>query len=133
MAKTQDNRQLNPEPGRPAGWPLHLDAAKEYINGGYKSHGHAIPSIAGLSLVLGVTRGTIREWAKNVDEFSTIVEQLLAKQEQELVSNGLAGTFNPSISKLILTKHGYSDKIEQEISGNGINLVINKAPKEDGS
>jgi hypothetical protein len=109
---------------------MHVEAAKEYINGGYTAHNHAIPSIAGLSLVLGVTRGTIREWANNVDEFSTIVEHLLAKQEQELVSNGLAGTFNPSISKLILTKHGYSDKIEQEISGNGINLVINKTPKE---
>ena len=133
MTKRQDNRQLNPTPGRPPEWPNHTEAAKEYIDGGYMTHGHAIPSIAGLALVLGVSRKVIHEWANNVDSFRDIVDKLLTNQEQALLSNGLAGTFNPSITKLILTKHGYTDKIEQEISGNGINLIINKNPKEDGS
>jgi hypothetical protein len=29
------------------------------------------------------------------------------------------GDYNASISKLMLTKHGYSDKVESEISGPG--------------
>lgn len=130
MAKT-DNRQLNPGPGLPPVWPSLVSPAWEYVKGGYKDHGHVIPTIAGMAIVLGVTRAAIHNWGKEVDEFVDIVSTLLATQEQELISNGLAGNYNPSISKLILTKHGYSDKIEQEITGNGINLVINKTPKNE--
>jgi hypothetical protein len=31
-----------------------------------------------------------------------------------LLNNGLDGTFNPPITKMMLSKHGYSDKIEQD-------------------
>jgi hypothetical protein len=39
-------------------------------------------------------------------------------QESKLLNEGLKGNFNATITKLILTKHGYSDRIEQELSGN---------------
>lgn len=111
------DRELNPPPGRPPEWPKHIETAKKYTDGGYVGYGHAIPSIAGLALVLGVERYTIHTWAKNVDEFKVIVDRLLANQEQALISNGLAGVFNSSITKLILTKHGYSDRQETALTG----------------
>ena len=40
----------------------------------------------------------------------------MAKQEKTLVNGSLRGEMNPAISKMMLTKHGYSDK--QEIDTN---------------
>jgi hypothetical protein len=39
------------------------------------------------------------------------------KQERELLNNGLSGDFNYSITKMMLSKHGYSDATKQELSG----------------
>ena len=37
---------------------------------------------------------------------------MAALQERKLLSNGLTNEFNASITKLLLTKHGYTDKVE---------------------
>ena len=36
-----------------------------------------------------------------------------------LINGGLGGDFNPAISKLMMAKHNYSDKIEQDVTSNG--------------
>ena len=43
------------------------------------------------------------------EEFSAIVAEILALQERTLLKGGLTEDFNASITKLLLTKHGYSD------------------------
>jgi len=76
-----------------------------------------LPSIAGLARYLKVSRETIYAWSSQPEKikFSDIVGQVLIEQEQRLLSNGISGEYNCVIAKLILTKHGYSDK--QELSG----------------
>ena len=74
-----------------------------------------LPSIEGLARYLSVARSTVYKWKEEYPEFSDILEEILAEQAERLISNGLSGDYNPTISKLILTKHGYSDK--QEITG----------------
>ena len=37
-------------------------------------------------------------------------------QERSLVRGGLEGKYNPAITKMMLTKHGYSDKVEQDLT-----------------
>lgn len=71
-----------------------------------------IPSVAGLALYLGVARSTVYEWAKQNKDFSDTLEDLLGTQEVSLLNGGLRGRFNPTISKLLLANHGYSDKQE---------------------
>jgi len=122
----------------PAGRPT--DYSKETIAKSldylerYKEFGDVIPSIAGLSVVLGVARKTIYDWASQDEkkEFCNIVEKLLAHQEKQLVDNGLVGTYNSSITKLMLTKHGYSDKTETDITtkGESINLEAREKSKQ---
>lgn len=92
-----------------------LAKAKTYLEIGYDEE-EAVRSIAGLALFLEVSRSTVYDWASHEDkkEFSYIVEDILAQQERTLVNNGLTNKFNPSITKLMLTKHGYSDKIESQ-------------------
>jgi DNA-packaging protein gp3 len=90
----------------------------DYINGGYESLGHVIPSVAGLSIVLGVVKSTVWEWSKDNQEFSSALGQLAQKQEMVLTGGGLAGQYNPAITKLILaTNHGYSEKQQIEHQG----------------
>ena len=105
--------------GRPSKYtPELIEKTKEYL-ANWQSTGDVIPSIAGLAGVLEVRRETIHEWCREdeKEDFSNIVAQILRKQEQTLANKGLTGDFNSSITKLLLTKHGYSDKIEQEHTG----------------
>lgn len=90
-----------------------------------------LPSIEGLSLFLDVTRDTVHEWKKIHPNFSYIVNKILAEQAKRLIEGGMSGVYNASIAKLLLTKHGYVDKVEekQELSGG---LTIGWAnPKSD--
>lgn len=74
-----------------------------------------LPSIASLAVWLKVSRDSIYEWAKHSKEFSDILDDILAEQEKRLIDKGIGGAYNPQIAKLVLGKHGYSDK--QELTG----------------
>lgn len=96
----------------------------------YKEYGDMIPSVAGLSIALGVNRDTIYEWSSqdSKKEFSDILKSLLSTQEKVLINNGLNNTFNSQITKLVLGKHGYSDK--QEITGKDGEKLFNEEARE---
>lgn len=72
-----------------------------------------VPSKGGLAVHLKVARETLYDWANKYPEFSDIMERLGSQQEKELISKGLDGSYNPTISKVLLTKHGYREGIEQ--------------------
>ena len=72
-----------------------------------------IPTRGGLARYLGVSRDTLYEWAKVYPAFSDIMEDLGAEQEDRLISNGLSGDYNPTIAKVLLTKHGYREGVDQ--------------------
>lgn len=83
-----------------------------------------IPSVEGLAYYLKVARSTIYKWAESHPEFSDIIEDLLANQAQKLINNGLSGAYSSTIAKVILTKHGYSDKHQvEEKSDSTIRIV----------
>lgn len=132
MSKPRKNK---PGAGRPTEYkPDMLLIAKEYVHGGFDKVMHdAVPTIAGLSIVLGVSRETVYDWASQDDkrEFSDIVAELQGIQERLLVSNGLKGFYNSTIAKLILSsKHGYAERTEHT-GPDGTPLVdLTKALKE---
>jgi len=102
--------------GRPSVYgPDILKKARGYLTS-FKDMGDVVPSIAGLACVIGVTRETCRAWGNDPEkaEFSAILLELAQRQERELLNNGLAGNFNAPITKMMLTKHGYSDKVETD-------------------
>ena len=93
-----------------------LEIANAYIDNFETEHKHSIPSIAGLAKVLKKNRDTLYQWAKEEDKeaFSDILRQIVSNQEFTLLNKGLSGEFNPAITKLVLGKHGYSEK--QDVS-----------------
>lgn len=105
--------------GRPTAYkPEMLEKAKAYIEGGYKDLDQIIPSIAGLAVHLGVAKSTIYKWCEDKDHpFSDILALSNATQEVTLINGGLSGKLNSTITKLVLGKHGYSEKTETEHKG----------------
>ena len=110
--------QPTPNPvGRPTKY------TEELLNkaAGYVAYAYAeeeLPSLEGLALYIGVRRSTIYEWQKDPtkQDFSDIVDNILANQAKTLINKGLKGEYNSSITKVILTKHNYSDKQEVDLS-----------------
>jgi hypothetical protein len=77
-----------------------------------------LPSIEGCALHLNVARSTIYEWRKTYGEFSDIIDVLLQEQAKKLLNKGLSGEYNPTISKVILTKHDYIEKQALDLKTN---------------
>lgn len=104
--------------GRPSLYtPEIIEKAWEYVNGGWQTAGDKVPSVAGLACEIGVHRDTCHVWAGNDgNEFSDILKAIAQKQERELLNNGLTGDFVAPITKMMLTKHGYSDRVEQHLT-----------------
>jgi hypothetical protein len=102
--------------GRPTDYtPELIEKAWAYANGGWEEAGDPVPSIAGLACEIGVSRETCHAWAKDeTKEFSDILKAIAQEQERNLVKGGLGGVFNASITKMMMTKHGYSDRVETD-------------------
>ena len=83
-----------------------------------------LPSLSGLALYLGIARETLYNWQKSDQEFLDILEELRCTQEILLLNNGLKGKYNSTITKMMLTKHGYSDKPKIEHNDNTYPTVI---------
>lgn len=92
-----------------------INAVTEYMNQGYEDRGQVIPSIEGVAALLDVVVKTVYNWGEQHEEFLHTLDQLRTKQLIVLINKGLTGDFNSNITKLMLTKHGYSDKQETEV------------------
>ena len=105
-----------------------LQRAKDYMLGGFKDIENVVPSAAGLACYLGVSKKTIFNWA-NVSEddennplgveFLHTLNAIQDKQEMMLINGGLSQVFSGTITKLMLTNHGYSDKVQTDVTTNG--------------
>lgn len=91
-----------------------------------------LPTIEGLSNYLNVNRDTLYEWEKEDERFSDILTRVRNNQAERLINNGLAGTYNPVISKLLLSKHGYVERSEQDTTHHGDVTFINDIPRPKG-
>lgn len=139
-------KKLNTKGKHPGGRPLTyskaiISKAKEYINNcedeeyeRIKTNGTAsttyelklkvkLPTIEGMALYLGVRRETLYDWENKYEEFSNIIDKLRQKQADTLISKGLSGDYNPTIAKVLLTKHGYREGVEQT-GKDGENLLL---------
>jgi len=99
----------------------------------YQEYGDIVPTIMGLAHVLGLHRETLRLWDKdpNKEGFFGILDWLMSAQENVLINTGLNGTFNPTICKLMLGKHGYHDRPQQ--TGTQVTITVNRGRVIDGT
>ena len=108
---------ISPKMGRPTKLTEEIiKKAENYIAGDWEKLKHVMPSAVGLAKVIGVSKKTLYNWADNNDEFLHILAELNTEQEFTLLNKGLTGEFNTAITKLVLTKHDYSDKVSQDVT-----------------
>ena len=82
-----------------------------------------VPSVVGLCVHIGVAKTTIYRWIEeDCLEFKDILGAIAELQELKLITGGLSSEFNPTITKMMMTKHGYSDKLETDVTSNGKTL-----------
>lgn len=106
--------------GRPSKYtPEIVEKARDYLENYNKTYDHAIPSIIGMAMILNVHKSTLYDWAsKEGNEFSDILELCVDFQQFRLIDGSLKGELNSHISKLVLGKHGYSEKTQQDVNIN---------------
>ncbi len=104
--------------GRPSKYNEEMQRVSDaYCDGEYENHGDMFPSKVGLACVLRVSERTLDSWGKEYPEFGDTLALIQANQHRTLLNKGLLSEFNPTICKLALHNHGYSDKIQQEDIG----------------
>ncbi len=107
--------------GRPTKYsPELLAKAEEYLTS-WKKLGDVVPMLAGLACHLEVSKKAIEEWEKDDDkpEFARVCARVRVLQEQTLINKGLSRESDASLSKLLLMKHGYSDRQEVDHTSGG--------------
>lgn len=103
-----------------------LEKAEEYVYD-FRANEDVVPSVAGLACYLQISRSSLYNYKDENARFLDIVERVELLQEKMLVNGGLMGDFNPTIAKLMMTKHGYSDKqeVDNRSSDNSMRPVFN--------
>lgn len=103
--------------GRPTKYNAAVQqAAQDYLDGVYIERGDGVPSVAGLARYIGVIRTTLYDWAERHQRFSDTLQEIDAEQHRVALGKGILGEYNPTICKLVLANHGYSERIDQRHS-----------------
>lgn len=94
-----------------------IDKALDYISDdkdrNYLSHDHAMPSIVGLCRILNRSRSTLYRWSEDENNaFWDILASSNEFQEFVVLNGTLKGDLNAQIGKLVLGKHGYSERVD---------------------
>ena len=102
--------------GRPSKYePEFIEKVDQYIQRSLKKGDQKeLPTMEGLAIYLGVVVNTLKNWSKENPEFLTALRRLRDYQKRELINRGLLGTYNPTITKLILSSnHGMKERLDQ--------------------
>ena len=108
--------------GRPSKYtPELLERATEYMDGAWKTEGDAIPMLCGLAVYCGITEKTVQEWKNDPEkqEFGELCARVMDDQKRSLINKGLTRESDASLSKLLLMKHGYSEKQDVDVTSKG--------------
>ena len=96
--------------------PELLDKANTYLS----TYSRLIPSHQDLCLSLDISESTLYDWAQKHDEFSEILARVKLTQFTVAMDGGLGGELNANLVKLLMGKHGLSEKsVVDQISSDG--------------
>jgi hypothetical protein len=100
-----------------------LNKTKRYIEGFDVELSEAVPTYAGLALVLGVTLKRIYFWKGKYRVFAGQLEKIKLMQERDLINKGLKDEINAGLCQFLLkANHGYSTDKKEETQKEGIKV-----------
>ena len=83
-----------------------------------------LPTLEGLAQHLNVPRSTVDRWRKDYPQFNELCERILNAQAVKLINGGLSGAYNATIVKVMLSKHGYVEKVDQADKPMSITVML---------
>ena len=96
-----------------------------------------VPCKEGLAVYLHIAVSTLYLWAQDESDlgqqFSEVFNDVMAEQGKRLINGGLYGRFNSTITKLMLSKHGYIEKQEVDNNHKGAVAFTNDVPRPNKS
>ncbi len=88
-----------------------------------------LPSAVGMARFLGIHKDTLYAWCKGEDDLSKEISDYLREvedeQEKRLISSGLGGLYNTKIASMLLSRKGYAEKTETDVTTKGESLNEN--------
>jgi hypothetical protein len=58
------------------------------------------------------------------EKFSNLIDNMLNIQANELINKGLKSEYNSTIAKVLLTKHGYREGIDTDMTSKGEKVSV---------
>ena len=114
----------------------YSDELLEKANGYLLQYTRLIPSNQDLCLHLNISESTLYDWAQKHEEFSDILARVKLTQFAVAMDGGLGGDMNANLVKLLMGKHGLSEKsvVDQTSSDGSMSAptVIQLVAKEFG-
>lgn len=84
-----------------------------------------LPTIEGYSIYIDTALTTIDSWRAKNPDFSGALDKIAKMQRERLTENGLAGTYNSTIAKLILSaNHGMVERKDVTTDGKQLPVPI---------
>ena len=113
--------------------PELLVKANEYLDNWIGRR--LFPSHQDMCLQLGICESTLYDWGGKHPEFSDILAKVKLTQYVITMDGGLSGEMNANLVKLLMGKHGLSDKIDNTSSDGSMSspTVIQLVAKEFGA
>lgn len=77
-----------------------------------------LPSKRGFAKYINVSRKTLYNWANEHPDFEEALEAIDQEQYERLINAGLEGSYNPTITKVLLSaNHGVKEGIDASFKG----------------
>ena len=89
--------------------PELLEKAQEYLDT-WEELGDAVPMLVGMSIHCGITEKTRMKYEKEHEAMGIVCAGVREAQQQVLINKGLTKIHDNSLTKLMLMKHGFTDK-----------------------
>jgi len=115
--------------GRPSGY------RKEYCDlSGYLDQckdKEELPTKCGYACFIGVCEDTLTSWGSKYPDFLGSLRELINIEKRNLLNKGLAGTYNSTIAKLVLSaNHGMKERIDATSDDKPLgSVVVNVVPQ----
>jgi hypothetical protein len=120
--KTVEGELLRPYRfGRPSKLTKELlDKGWEYAeNSDDMSASTLLPTRERLCLTLGIHKETMNIWERENKDFSDLCRYLDMIQADKAMQNGLMGRYQPAITAIVLSRHGYIRQEQTDVTSGG--------------